>query len=196
MSAEEFTQKRDDVDTLAGAPQAAMSPSAALGQEFVLPSASSSTEGTHAQQQAILYRMGFRIGDLGLLYPQDASREVTQPPAVSRIPNTASWFSGVANVRGALVPVVDLKMAFGLEGNEAVTPYLLVFGHGDESMGMLIDGLPGRQILQPHARLEGLPPVPDMLRDSVIAGYDHEGSVWLDVNIEKFFEVLGEGIAM
>ena len=65
-----------------------------------------------------LPRMAVRVGELGLLLPWDGGREVLPAPAANRIPNTAAWLRGVANVRGALIPVVDLAVAFGVEHAE------------------------------------------------------------------------------
>lgn len=52
--------------------------------------------------------IGFRIGDQRFVASMDEVREVLDPPTCTRVPGTASWFLGVANVRGNLVPVMDL----------------------------------------------------------------------------------------
>lgn len=52
--------------------------------------------------------VGFRVGDERFVASMDDVREVLDPPVCTRVPGTASWFLGVANVRGTLVPVIDL----------------------------------------------------------------------------------------
>jgi len=52
--------------------------------------------------------IGFRVGQERFVASMDEVREVLDPPHCTRVPGTASWFLGVANVRGTLVPVLDL----------------------------------------------------------------------------------------
>ena len=52
--------------------------------------------------------IGFRIADQRFVASMDEVREVLDPPTCTRVPGTAPWFVGVANVRGTLVPVMDL----------------------------------------------------------------------------------------
>jgi len=41
-------------------------------------------------------------------------KEIVKYEAVTVVPNTPPWFSGVTNLRGTVVPVVDLAVKFGL----------------------------------------------------------------------------------
>jgi purine-binding chemotaxis protein CheW len=41
-------------------------------------------------------------------------KEIVEYEAVTTVPNTPSWIRGVTNLRGAVVPVVDLAVKFGL----------------------------------------------------------------------------------
>lgn len=52
--------------------------------------------------------IGFRVGDHRLMASMDEIREILDPPICTRVPGTVSWFLGIANVRGNLVPVFDL----------------------------------------------------------------------------------------
>lgn len=52
--------------------------------------------------------IGFRVGDHRLMASMDEVREILDPPTCTRVPGTVSWFLGIANVRGNLVPVFDL----------------------------------------------------------------------------------------
>lgn len=52
--------------------------------------------------------IGFRVGDHRFLAPMDEVREILDPPTCTPVPGTVSWFLGIANVRGNLVPVFDL----------------------------------------------------------------------------------------
>ncbi|MDH5325134.1 MAG: chemotaxis protein CheW [Gammaproteobacteria bacterium] len=176
-------------------PSGNISLSDALTREFVLPSASSH-DSISETKHLVIHRMGFRVGDIGLLYPQDGSREVTKLPTLNFIPNTASWMIGLVNIRGGLVPVVDLSLALDVERDRSKEPYLLVFGHNDESIGLLIEGLPERKTIPTEQKLSSLPPVPQRLEPVATAAYDYEDLVWIDIQIKNFFERLTEEIAI
>ena len=172
-------------------------PVSALDRAFVLPDGEMVAHEAQATDQQILQRMGFRVGELGLLFPWDAGRELVMPPTVSRIPNTAPWFTGLANVRGGLVPVVDTAAALGVTHQAGVPGYLLIFGHGEETLGLLIDGLPRLFDVNVSQKLATLPVLPALLEDGVVsAAYEHADRVWLDLNIDALSETLGRGIPL
>jgi purine-binding chemotaxis protein CheW len=45
-------------------------------------------------------------------------REIIQYPTVTRVPRTPAWVRGAINLRGSVVPVVDLAVKFGLPPSE------------------------------------------------------------------------------
>jgi len=172
-----------------------LTPTAALGGEFVLPAASDAERSAVAATDTAVDRLAFRLGPLGLLCEPDAGREVVLPPPISHVPHTAPWMLGLANVRGALVPVVDLAVAFELERATELRPYLLIIGGGDDVLGLLVDGLPVLQRFETGERIGGIPPHPQLLHGHVKAGYDRGGMMWLDVDLNAFFKTLDERIA-
>jgi chemotaxis signal transduction protein len=157
--------------------------------ELASPSDSAAPDGQS------LARMGVRIGSLGLLFPVEAGREVMPPPPVSRVPNTVSWLRGLANVRGGLVPVVDSCAAFGVR-RDAGAPYLQIFGRGESAMGLLIDGLPRLFSVEISHRLTELPAVPALLEGSVLAAYDHDHQLWMDVDIQSLLDTFARHTAL
>ena len=62
--------------------------------------------------------VGFRIGRRRLASGFDEVVEILPMPQVTPVPGAQPWMLGVANVRGALLPVVDLKLF--LEGERTV----------------------------------------------------------------------------
>lgn len=196
MDSDNSTEKNQH----AGGQGEVIDPAAVLDQEFVLPTAAATAEATGGgsagvKEDAMVLRQSFQVGDLNLLCSRDASREVIEPPKLSRIPFTASWFLGMANIRGGLTPVVDMASVLGVENNTTTAPYLLVFGSGDEAMGLLIDGLPRTLALKAEERLPNLPPLPEALKGYVHTAYKQETGLWLDFEPELFFESLAERIS-
>lgn len=58
--------------------------------------------------------MTFKLGDELFAINVSQVREVLEVPLITKIPNTPDYMSGVVNVRGQSVPVVDLRLRFGL----------------------------------------------------------------------------------
>ncbi len=75
---------------------------------------------------------------------------------VTRIPNTPDYIKGVLNLRGTIVPIVNLRMKFGMEqiDNTAVTVIIVVMVKGRVT-GMIVDTvsdvltLPAKEVKPP-----------------------------------------------
>ena len=178
--------------TNAGGRALPLSPIAALDEESLALSAADDA-GT-ATQQGPSEWLSVRVGPIGLLLPAAAGRELLDPPPAARLPHTPSWFAGLANVRGALIPVVDAARALEVEHDAGARPYLLIFDHGDEALGLIVDGLPRRQGFEASERLNGMPPHPPLLDGHLAAAYSRDGRLWFELDLEGFFRALGERI--
>lgn len=139
-------------------------------------------------------RLAIRVGSLRLLCAPDAGREVLLPPPASRLPHTPEWLLGVANVRGVLVPVLDLAAALGVERDDNLHGYMLIVGTGDDAVGLPVDGLPVLQRLDTSERLVGIPPHPEVLNGHVAGAFERDGAVWIDIDIRGLLSSLGERI--
>lgn len=151
--------------------------------------------GESAEGSAGAERLALRAGGLQLFCAHDAGREVLLPPPFSRLPHTPEWLLGVANVRGALVPVVDLAMVFGLERRDEQRAYVLISGSGDRTIGLVVDALPVLQRIEASRRLDSVPPHPALLTGHVTGAIEHTGTTWLDIDLDGLLQTLSERIA-
>jgi len=53
--------------------------------------------------------VGFRIGDSKLIASMSEVKEILDLPEYTQVPGVKSWVVGVANVRGSLLPIMDMK---------------------------------------------------------------------------------------
>jgi twitching motility protein PilI len=139
---------------------------------------------------------GFRVGNLGFLVASNTYCEVIEQLPVNPLPNVEPWFNGLLNLRGNLVPVIDLHLLL----NETASPnrkkrQLFAIGQGDKTMAFWIDGLPEIQktFSQP---LKQLPPLPSILQHCVSEGYLQDGQLWFNVQFDELFKTLGRQYAM
>lgn len=151
-------------------------------------------EAESPQGEVIIERLALRVGPLGLLFPVHMGSELLAPPKTSRLAYLPAWVLGLANVRGTLVPVVDLAEAIGLSRDASARQYMLMVGARDEAMGLLVDGLPVTCNFESKDRLRALPPHPEMLAGHVDGAFDRNGEVWLDTNVMSLLSALGTHI--
>ncbi|MDF3981055.1 chemotaxis protein CheW [Luteibacter sp. PPL201] len=88
-----------------------------------------------------------------------AVREIRGWTAVTRIPQAPPYVLGVLNLRGAIVPVLDLRLRFGLAREEytATTVCVIVMVAGRQ-FGVVVDAVSDVVEVAP----DGVRPVPDM----------------------------------
>jgi len=97
--------------------------------------------------------IGFRLAGHWYVAPMGEVAEVLHEPRLSRVPGVKPWLLGVANVRGRLLPVMDLH---GLLGHELLQVHkqrrVLVIDRDELFAGLLVDEVGGLQ----HFPLHGL----------------------------------------
>jgi twitching motility protein PilI len=99
--------------------------------------------------------VGFRLGQRRLVSSFDEVMEILPMPPVTPVPGAQPWMLGVANVRGTLLPVVDLKQF--LEGERTVVhdgQRMLVVRQAGGNVAVLIDELYGQRTFNDTHRAE------------------------------------------
>ncbi|WP_434457654.1 chemotaxis protein CheW [Stutzerimonas urumqiensis] len=102
--------------------------------------------------------IGFRMGDRYFVAPMGEVGEVLHEPRYTLLPGVKPWVKGVANVRGRLLPVMDLCGYFGLE----LSPLrkqrrVLVVEHNEVFAGLIVDEVYGMQHFSIDAFSEQVP---------------------------------------
>lgn len=57
--------------------------------------------------------VGFRIGRETFGLPIGLVQEIVRPPEIAAVPHAPEYVQGVMNLRGRIVPVIDLRRRFG-----------------------------------------------------------------------------------
>ncbi len=105
--------------------------------------------GLPEQDQAVeLWNgIGFTIADTHYVAAMGSVSEILHVPKFTAVPGVQSWMLGVANVRGRLLPVMDLGRFFGLGHSSAKSrdKRVLVIEYEDILSGFIVDGVLGMQ---------------------------------------------------
>jgi len=89
--------------------------------------------------------IGFRIANNNFLVPLEETREVfTLPSQINSVPKSKSWVYGIANLRGELLPIFDLK-SFLYDQDTQINKQsrIVVNNHSELFLGLLVDEIFG-----------------------------------------------------
>lgn len=101
--------------------------------------------------------VGFVVGDVEYAVAIARVKEITNPLAVVPLPHPPRSVAGVADFRGEVIPVVDLRARFGLPATSATLDTRLVVGQkGTRPVALLVDS--AREVLKLEAAQLEPPP--------------------------------------
>jgi purine-binding chemotaxis protein CheW len=136
-----------------------------------------------------------RLGGSRYALPMSAVAEVGRPPSLTRVPGLPEWVAGVANWRGRVLGVIDLRPLLGGErGSLDRRGRLVVLSHVGVSVGLLTEGVEGTTGLEPEDMEPSLPHLPPAT-GSLMAGQvtDARGPIGV-LDLEAVFG-LADGLA-
>jgi len=84
----------------------------------------------------------FLVGDVGYGIEISYVVEIISVQDITLVPHTHAYVKGIINLRGTVVPVIDMGMRFG--GEEVVytdQTCIIVLSMDDMSVGILVDGV-------------------------------------------------------
>jgi len=96
--------------------------------------------------------VGFRIGDEQFVASREQVREVLMlPESMTRVPGANRWMLGIANLRGHLLPLVDLKLMLG-SGRTTLrrTTRVISVNHREVPAGLVVDEVLGFRRFADH----------------------------------------------
>lgn len=127
-----------------------------LDQQDVTAPELQAEANTMADEQFIIFRLGNQ--DYGI--PIAAVGEIARPPEnVTRLPKAPSFIEGVMNLRGSVVPIVDLRRRFDMSGTAPPeSRRVLILSIGGVIAGFLVDGV--SEIMK--APVDAICPAPEL----------------------------------
>ncbi len=88
-------------------------------------------------KQYIVVKLGNEQYGIDIQYVDN----IVRMQRVTRVPKAQSYFNGVINIRGEIIPVMSLRMKFGLEPDEFknATRILIIKIEPQAAIGMIVD---------------------------------------------------------
>jgi len=95
---------------------------------------------------AVLYVI-FKVGDAEYALPADAIFQMESFTGATPVPGAPPFVIGIVHVRGRIVPLIDLRLRFGLQPGPPVLENRIVVGLcGERLVGLVVDS--GREVLK------------------------------------------------
>jgi purine-binding chemotaxis protein CheW len=117
----------------------------------------------------VVQLVGFIIGDEEYAVPILSIQEIIKPFTWTRVPQVPPYVLGVFNLRGAVIPLIDLRLKFGLPSKkQGEDTRFIVMRHGDDVAGFVID----RLTMAIRIKKDNIGPAPDTVNgdDTIIEG--------------------------
>jgi len=121
------------------------------------------------QLDDVVQLVGFVIGEEEYAIPILAIQEIIKPFSWTRVPQVPAYVLGVFNLRGAVIPLIDLRAKFGLQiKKQSDETRFIVMRHGDDVAGFVID----RLTMAIRLKKRDIGPAPDTVNgnDTIIDG--------------------------
>lgn len=92
--------------------------------------------GANCELQVVAFVLGKEEYAVDIL----AVQEINKLPQITRVPRAPHYIEGVINLRGNVIPVLNLHKRFGL-GDQGITEEtrIIVFEHNDITAGIIVD---------------------------------------------------------
>ncbi|WP_426040268.1 chemotaxis protein CheW [Brevundimonas sp. TWP2-3-4b1] len=119
---------------------------------------------TEAINAAARELIAFRIGEQEFCVDIMSVREIRGWTPATPLPRAPGFMKGVINLRGAVLPIIDLGARFGLRTSEPSERHVIMVAHiGGRMVGLLVDAV--SDIIQLID--EALQPTPDVASEQV-----------------------------
>lgn len=134
--------------------------------------------------------INFSIGEENYGVDIQKVKEVIRHKEITRLPKAPSFVKGVINLRGDVIPILDLRDRFGLEHKEYnEMTRVIVVEVDDRSIGMVVDSVSHVQRIG-QAEIEPPPPIVGGISAEYLRGVGKVGEKLIVLlNIDKILTV-------
>lgn len=98
------------------------------------------TEEGKKEQKELLQLVSFKIGDEEFGVDILSVQEINRMSQITKVPNTPEFIEGVINLRGRIIPVIDLRVKLGMIRKEhGKNTRIVVVELKEQTIGFIVD---------------------------------------------------------
>ncbi len=117
----------------------------------------------------------FELADEEYAVDITQSKQIIKVPKITPVPNTPAYVRGVINLRGQIVPVVDLRKRFGINSGTGEKERIITIEYEDMLIGLLVDDIKEVLWYDTEKELESAPEIDTAVRQDYIKGVIKKG---------------------
>jgi len=87
--------------------------------------------------------IGFNLNKNEYMIPILKVREIITMPSITILPQLPSYIKGITNLRGAVIPIVNLKSLLNAGNGKETEKTVIVVSAGKITFGLIVDGITG-----------------------------------------------------
>jgi len=130
--------------------------------------------------------VGFRLGNVNLLSKLEEVDEILISPEMTRVPSALSWVKGIANIRGMLLPIMDLKDFIDGESiKSGRKTRIILIKKGELVSGLMVDEVFGMRHFFEEERTSNVPDVSDNLKKYLQGAFRKGSTHWGIFNMDN-----------
>jgi twitching motility protein PilI len=123
--------------------------------------------------------VGFRIGNDKLIAPMSEIEEILELPEYTYVPGVKSWMVGVANVRGSLLPLMDLKgFILGEDIKQRKKGKVIVIDYKGFNTGVIVEEVYGMKHFLSKDQASEIPQMDENVSKYVGMAFNQDGDTW------------------
>lgn len=147
------------------------------------------TAGEQQEARTFWSGVGFTLAGLPYLAPMNEVAEILSVPKFTQVPGVQGWVRGIANVRGRLLPIMDLQLFFDRTATvQSKKRRLLVLEKNDVYSGLIVDEIMGMQHFPQDDFSTELPDHYEITRPFLGGGYRVGNDVWAVFHLHKLID--------
>lgn len=130
--------------------------------------------------------VGFRVGDSKLIASMADVKEILHLPDFTKVPGVKSWIIGVANVRGSLLPIMDMKSyLLGEDIKNRQKGRVIVIEYKGFNTGLVVEEVYGMRHFREGDVSEDVPEVHESMSAFISGAYKQEDEHWPIFNFNE-----------
>ena len=130
--------------------------------------------------------LGFRVGQQWFVCDRDEVQELVALSPCTRLPGAKPWFLGIANIRGALLPVTDFSLFLGEEASsKSRSARILIVDAEPMPFGVLVDEVGGQKIFSEGDVRDFQPDTLAAIKDVSFGHMVKDAQMWTVISLKK-----------
>jgi len=123
--------------------------------------------------------VGFRLGKDKLIAEMKEVKEILDVPDYTAVPGVQSWVVGVANVRGSLLPIFDMRgYLLGKDIEQRQKGRVIVIDYKGFNTGLVVEEVYGLRHFQEKDKTGDLPDMNEQVSPFVDSAFRQESECW------------------